>query len=96
MKANLAAITRAAQGKDARVLLVGMRLPPNYGAEYAEAFHRAFQEVARREQVPLVPFLFEGLGDRRELFQEDNLHPVAGAQPLLLNNVWRRLQPMLR
>lgn len=96
MKANLATIVRTAKRKGARVLLVGMRLPPNYGAEYAEAFHRAFLEVARAQEVPLVPFLLEGLDDRRELFQEDNLHPVAEAQPILLDNVWRRLKPMLR
>ena len=96
MRANLATIVRAAKRKGARVLLVGMGLPPNYGAQYTETFRRAFQEVARREQVPLVPFLFEGLGDKRELFQEDNLHPVAEAQPVLLNNVWRHLEPMLR
>jgi acyl-CoA thioesterase-1 len=96
MKANLATIVRAAKRRGARVLVVGMRLPPNYGAEYTEAFHRAFGEVARAQKVPLVPFLFEGLDDRRELFQEDNLHPVAKAQPVLLDNVWRHLEPMLR
>jgi acyl-CoA thioesterase-1 len=96
MKANLATIVRAAKRRRARVLVVGMRLPPNYGAEYTEAFHRAFGEVARAQKVPLVPFLFEGLDDRRELFQEDNLHPVAKAQPVLLDNVWRHLEPMLR
>jgi acyl-CoA thioesterase-1 len=96
MKANLATIVRTAKRKGARVLLVGMQLPPNYGAQYTQAFRRAFLEVARREQVPLVPFLFEGLGDRRELFQEDDLHPSAEAQPVLLDNVWRQLEPMLR
>lgn len=96
MKANLAAIIRAAKRADARVLLVGMRLPPNYGPEYTQAFQRAFTEVARAQEVPLVPFLLEGLDDRREMFQEDDLHPVAEAQGVLLDNVWRKLRPMLR
>jgi len=96
MKANLGAIVRACKRSGARVLVVGMRLPPNYGPQYTQAFHRAFAEVARAEQVSLVPFLLEGLDDRRELFQQDDLHPVAQAQGVLLDNVWRKLQPMLR
>jgi acyl-CoA thioesterase-1 len=95
-KANLLAIIRAAKREEARVLLVGMRLPPNYGAQYTEAFERTFTEVAREERVPLVPFLLEGMAENREMFQHDNLHPTAEAQRVLLDNVWQQLRPMLR
>ncbi len=95
MKANLAAIVRAAKRRGARVILVGMLLPPNYGAQYVNGFRAAFRDVARDERVPLVPFLLEGVPNEREMFQADNLHLVAEAQPILLENVWRRLAAMV-
>jgi len=95
MKANLSSIVQAAKRERSRVLLVGMRLPPNYGAQYGDAFVRAFADVAREQRVPLVPFLLEGMADKRELFQEDNFHPTAEAQAVLLDNVWAKLRPML-
>jgi acyl-CoA thioesterase-1 len=94
MKNNLAAIIHAAKQSGARVLLIGMRMPPNYGLQYTEAYRRAFEEVARAQEVPLAPYLLAGV-DRRELFQADNLHPTAEAQPRILENVWRRLAPLL-
>jgi acyl-CoA thioesterase-1 len=95
MKANLAAIVRAAKRQGARVLVIGMRLPPNYGEEYTNAFRAAFAGIAREERTPLVPFVLQGV-DRRELFQPDSLHPVAEAQPIILGNVWRGLAPLLQ
>ena len=95
MKTNLAAIVRAAKRQGARVILVGMLLPPNYGAQYVNAFRAAFRDVARDERVPLVPFLLEGVPNEREMFQADNLHLVAEAQTILLENVWRRLAAMV-
>jgi acyl-CoA thioesterase-1 len=95
MKANLAGIVRAAKRQGARVLVLGMRLPPNYGQEYTQAFHSAFRELAREERAALVPFVLEGV-NKRDLFQPDNLHPDAEAQPIILDNVWQRLRPMLR
>jgi len=95
MKSNLAAIIRAAKRSHARVLLVGMLMPPNYGARYVRSFRQAFEELALEQRVPLVPFLLEGIADKREMYQIDNLHPVAEAQPQLLENVWRGLAPML-
>jgi len=95
MKANLTGIVGAAKRQGARVLVLGMRLPPNYGQEYTRAFHAAFREIAREERTALVPFVLEGV-NKRELFQPDNLHPDAEAQIIILENVWRRLQPMLR
>jgi acyl-CoA thioesterase I len=94
-KANLAAIIRAAKREKARVLLVGMQMPPNYGPEYTEGFRRTYRELARDERVALVPFLFDGIALKRELFQDDNLHPNERGQPALLDNVWRGLRPML-
>jgi acyl-CoA thioesterase I len=94
-KANLAAIIRAAKREKARVLLVGMQMPPNYGPEYTEGFRRAYAELAREERVPLVPFLLEGIALQRDMFQDDNLHPNERAQGVLLDNVWRGLSPML-
>jgi acyl-CoA thioesterase-1 len=94
MKANLAVIVQAAKRRGARVILVGMLLPPNYGAQYVNEFRAAFRDVARDERVSFVPLLFEGVPDRREMFQADNLHPSAEAQPLLMENVWRKLAAM--
>jgi acyl-CoA thioesterase I len=94
MKANLAAIIRASKREGARVVLVGMQLPPNYGVTYVEEFRAAFHELARDERVSLVPFLLEGL-DKRDQFQPDDLHPTAEAQPVLLENVWRKIAAMV-
>ena len=95
MKTNLTNIVRAAKRQGARVLVLGMRLPPNYGQDYTRTFHATFRDIAREQSTALVPFVLEGV-NRRELFQPDNLHPDAGAQAIILENVWRRLQPMLR
>jgi acyl-CoA thioesterase-1 len=93
MKKNLAAIVQASKREGARVVLVGMQLPPNYGVPYVNQFRAAFGEVAKDERVAFVPFLLEGL-DQREQFQADNLHPAAVAQPILLENVWRKVATM--
>jgi acyl-CoA thioesterase-1 len=95
MKTNLTAIVRAAKRQGARVILIGMQLPPNYGAQYVNAFRTAFRDVARDERVPFVPFLLEGVPNEREMFQPDNLHPVAQAQSILMENVWRKLAAMV-
>lgn len=96
MKQNLAGMVRAAQAAKARVLLVGVRMPPNYGADYARAFEAAFAEVAKQHKAALVPFLFEGFAEKREAFQADNLHPVEAVQPAMLDTVWKKLRPLLR
>lgn len=96
MKANLSRIVAAAQRSRARVLLAGMRMPPNYGPQYTREFEAAFADVARRHKVPLVPFLLEGVADRRELMQPDNIHPTATAQTLILETVWKGLLPLLK
>jgi acyl-CoA thioesterase I len=96
MKANLAKIVGASQSRGARVLVVGMRIPPNYGPKYAQAFYDAFAEVARETKSAYVPFLLERIAEQRELFQPDQIHPTAAAQPLLLETVWKGLEPLLK
>jgi acyl-CoA thioesterase-1 len=93
---NLEAMVDLAKRQGGKVLLVGMRLPPNYGPAYMARFQALFSEVAKAEKVRLVPFLLAGMADRRERFQADGLHPDAEAQPQLMDNVWRELKPMLK
>lgn len=95
MSDNLAAMVAAAKKQKARVLLVGMRLPPNYGPDYTRDFETAFSRLAKHEKLPLLPFLLEPIIDDRSAFQNDNLHPLASAQPKLLDHVWGPLKPML-
>ena len=95
MKQNLSAMIRQAHKAGARVLLVGIRMPPNYGPEYTREFETAFAEVAKRHRTALVPFVFEGMGDDFSKFQPDRIHPTEAAQPVLLENVWKALRPLL-
>ena len=92
---NLVQMVRDARKAGARVLLVGMRLPPNYGAEYNTAFEAAFAHAARRERVPLLPFLLEPIAADATAFQADRLHPVADVQGRLRDHVHRALRPLL-
>lgn len=97
-EANLTAMTRAARQAGARVLLAGMQMPPNYGAEYGRRFAGLYPKVARAEQAALVPFFLQGVADDPDptrLFQADRIHPSAPAQPIILNNVWPLLHPLL-
>ena len=95
LRDNLTAMTASAQQKKARVLIVGQRLPPNYGA-YAQQFDKVFGEVAKARKAALVDFLLEGIADQPRFFQADNLHPTREAQPRLLDNVWPGLEPLLK
>jgi acyl-CoA thioesterase-1 len=92
---NLRAIIESAKKVGATVLLVGMQIPPNYGGEYATRFAGLFPKLAKEHQLPLVPFFLAPLLERPDLFQGDRLHPTAEAQPLLLDAVWPKLQPLL-
>jgi acyl-CoA thioesterase-1 len=92
-EANLAAIIRQSHKAHARVLLLGMQLPPNYGIDYTARFKAMYPRLARQYRAPLVPFFLEGV--TADQFQADNLHPVARAQPRILQNVMQKLQPML-
>lgn len=92
---NLRAMVHAAKEAGAEVLLVGMRIPPNYGTRYAEGFHQLYQEVADQEKVALVPFFLEQMALDPELIQNDQIHPTAAAQPLMLETLWPHLAPLL-
>jgi acyl-CoA thioesterase-1 len=93
---NLENMITLAQKQGSKVLLVGMQLPPNYGAAYTSKFQNLFRDVAKKKKVRLLPFLLDGIATQANLFQADGLHPTAQAQPALLNNVWRELAPMLK
>ena len=95
MASNLDAMTVAAQKAGSRVLIVGIRLPPNYGADYVRRFAAIYGDVAAKRKTAVVPFFFEGFGDDDAMFQPDRIHPVAAAQTKLLDNVWSALKPML-
>ncbi len=96
MRTNLDAMIDLAKARGSRVLLLGMQIPPNYGPTYTGGFQATFAELARRHQVPLVPFFMDGVALRSELMQDDELHPNAAGQPVLLDNVWPLLEPMLK
>jgi acyl-CoA thioesterase-1 len=96
MKANLTRMVRASQEAGARVLLVGMRMPPNLGRAYTEGFEATYAEVARETGAALLPFLLAPIAADRSLFQDDNIHPVAEAQPRLVEHVWPALDPLLK
>lgn len=92
---NLEAIVKACKQSKASILLVGMRLPPNYGVTYIQKFSSIYQQIAKRHELRLVPFLLEGFGDKPEYFQEDNMHPNENAQEKILTNVWKVLHKMI-
>ena len=96
MSTNLQAMIDASRQAGAKVLLIGMRMPPNYGPDYTTRFEKAFQDLARANKLRLVPFMMEGFADQRVYFQQDGIHPVADAQPLILDTIWRELKPLLR
>lgn len=95
MSSNLEQIVSACQRKKARVLLIGMRLPPNYGTRYTQKFQDNYAALARRHKLAFVPFLLDGIEDGTN-FQADNVHPTAAAQPRIMENVWGKLQPLVK
>jgi acyl-CoA thioesterase-1 len=96
IKRNLGTMIDASRQAKADVLLVGMRLPPNYGMSYTEKFQQAYAELARSRKAALVPFLFEGFAEDTRFFQADRVHPTSEAQAVMLDTVWRGLKPLLR
>ncbi|MNO70794.1 Esterase TesA precursor [compost metagenome] len=95
LQQNLAAMVSASRDSGAKVILLGMRLPPNYGERYTQAFAQVFQQVAEQQKVALVPFFLDRVGGNPQLMQPDGIHPAADAQPLLLENLWPTLKPLL-
>jgi acyl-CoA thioesterase-1 len=96
MRENLAAIVRRVQAAGARVLLAGMRLPPNYGAEYTKEFQAVFPEVARSTGVAFMPFLLDGVAADPRLNQPDGIHPTAAGQQMIADHLWPYLRPLLK
>ena len=95
LKQNLAGMIEASQKAGAKVLLLGMQLPPNYGARYTQSFAKVYDELAAEKQVARVPFFLQGVGGHPQLMQADGIHPAADAQGLLLDNVWPALKALL-
>ncbi len=96
---NLTAMTQAAQKAGAKVLLLGMQLPPNYGRDYGERFARIYSDVAKTSKAALVPFMLKGVADvpdSLKWFQADRIHPLAAAHPIILGNIWPELRKLLR
>lgn len=95
LQQNLASMIDASREAGAKVLLLGMRIPPNYGERYTTAFAKVYEELATEKNVALVPFLLEGVGGVEALMQDDGVHPAIEAQQMLLENVWPTLKPLL-
>ena len=95
LQQNLASMIDSSQAQGAKVLLLGMQLPPNYGVRYTQAFSQVYSQLASEKKVALVPFFLDGVGGHPELMQADGLHPAAAAQGKLLENVWPTLKPLL-
>ena len=95
-EANLRAMVAMARDKKAEVLLVGMRMPPNYGRAYTEKFFDMFKKVSAETRSPLVPFMLEGVADKPAMFQQDRLHPLADAHPIILSNIWPQFASLIK
>jgi acyl-CoA thioesterase-1 len=96
MRDNLARMVELSRAAGAKVLLLGMRIPPNYGPEYTAQFSRVYADLARDEKIPAVPFLLNDIALSPDLMQSDGIHPNEAGQPKLLDNVWPALQPLLK
>ncbi len=88
IESNLGQMVVAAQKSGAQVIILGMRIPPNYGKAYTQAFEKVFVTVSKEKHIPLVPFFLDGVGGKPELMQRDGIHPTAAAQQRLLDNAW--------
>lgn len=95
LRSNLSQLAALAQQSGAQVMLAGMRLPTNYGKVFTERFHQVYIDVGQQENITLIPFFLQGVGGVAEMIQADGLHPNAKAQPIILDNVWPHLEPLL-
>jgi acyl-CoA thioesterase-1 len=95
VRTNLEGMIRKSQAAGAHVVLAGMRMPPNYGPRYSQEFQAMYTELSREHRLPLIPFVMEGVALNASLMQADGIHPNAKAQPLLLGEIWPRLEPLL-
>lgn len=95
MRKNLEKIILLSQQTGAEILLAGMEIPPNYGKRYTQAFNKTYRDLSEQYKTQLIPFLLIGVGDKRELMQNDGLHPTQAAQVIIMNTVWRGIKVML-
>ena len=95
LKQNLSKMIDLAKAKNSKVLLIGFKMPVNYGNRYRSQFEAVYTDLSKETKVSLVPFLLAGFAEDLSYFQADHLHPTAKAQPLMLSNVWKYLEPML-
>ncbi len=95
IRRNLAKMIQLSESAGARVVLAGIRIPPNYGPRYTDSFHAVYHELAQEYGTGLVPFILEGIALDMELMQDDGIHPNAAAQPVIVDNVWPVLEPLL-
>jgi len=96
MIANLNTIIQEGKKSGAKILLVGMKIPPNYGPQYTKLFSQSYLKLSQEHQIPLVPFMLENIAAKTNLIQDDGLHPNAIAQPLVLDNIWSQLKMLLK
>lgn len=95
-EANMRTMIELAQKNKARVLLVGMRIPPNYGRQYTDSFFGMYKSLSTKYKTALVPFMLDGVADKPPLFQPDRLHPAANAHPIILDNIWPHILPLVK
>ena len=96
MQSNLNSMITQAKAKNATVMLLGMKIPPNYGIQYTQKFSAIYENLAKQYKLNLVPFFLDGVAGNRTLVQDDGLHPTAAAQPKLLENIWPKLESLLK
>lgn len=95
IKSNLQTMISKSTATHANILLIGMRLPPNYGKFYTDSFYQMYVDLGVANKIPVVPFLLEGIATKGKLMQSDGIHPRVEAQPLMLDNIWVQLKPLL-
>lgn len=96
LRSNLSDMIERSQSDGAQVLLIGIQIPPNYGKRYTDQFRQLYPQLAEKYQIPLVDFMLEGVATDTEAMQRDGIHPKAGAQPRIVENIWPELKPLLR
>lgn len=96
MKSNLAEMLHQGRQAGARLLLLSMRIPPNYGKRYTDLFYNVYQQLSSEFKIPCVPFILEDVALIEELMQADGLHPNAKAQPMIADKIWQQLQPLIK
>lgn len=96
MSANLNTMITQSKKANAKILLIGMKIPPNYGPKYADSFSNTYPQLSQQHQVSLVPFMLENIAAKPKLIQDDGLHPNVLGQPIMLDNIWPKLQPLLK